>query len=377
MSEIPDETNSPDAQLALVYEKLKSLEKTLTVSLWQHVLRLMEVLIVPAMLGLLAWSVQHASNKIADTQVTQSRDLAQARIDEERRRAERQVQIKLLELFFENIFALEDEEKIFAISMLERFGLRSEEAAAFTEGVLGSLETTPGVNPEVRISAVQALNNIRSFLESKEIAYTEVYEGNWNTFYCNCAFTDPRILKPRIDLASCGLEQLADRNRALRLEAEHIVPAQVFGRTRQCWENGGRQACEETDAPYRAFQSDLHNIAPVVGLINERRSSLPFGEIDDRVSAERFGSCSMLIDRERGVADPGPELRGDVARIWLYVSDTHGLPLSAIDRAKLETWHQADPPDSWEIERNSRIAAIQGTSNHWIMSAMEEQAVSP
>jgi endonuclease I len=58
-----------------------------------------------------------------------------------------------------------------------------------------------------------------------------VYADHRVSFYCGCTYSPDR----KVDLASCGLETLADKPRAQRIEAEHIFPAAQFGNFRPCW----------------------------------------------------------------------------------------------------------------------------------------------
>ena len=53
-------------------------------------------------------------------------------------------------------------------------------------------------------------------------------------------------------------------------------------------------------------------------------------------------------------------IQGDVARAWLYMSDTYGIRLSRQERAMFEAWHEADPVSAFELLRDQRIEAIQG-----------------
>ena len=63
------------------------------------------------------------------------------------------------------------------------------------------------------------------------------------------------------------------------------------------------------------------------------------------------------------VAEPTDAVRGDVARAWLYMHATYGMPLSADEKKILKRWHKADPPSAWEKKRNGLIEAIQGNRN--------------
>jgi deoxyribonuclease-1 len=77
-----------------------------------------------------------------------------------------------------------------------------------------------------------------------------------------------------------------------------------------------------------------------------------------------FGTCA--IEDSKGMFEPRDSERGDVARIWLYMTDKYGVELEPQEREMFLRWHKADPPSQWEIERDRRIYAIQGASNPWL-----------
>jgi deoxyribonuclease-1 len=49
-----------------------------------------------------------------------------------------------------------------------------------------------------------------------------------------------------------------------------------------------------------------------------------------------------------------------------YMEDTYGFRLSRQDRQLFTAWSRQDPPDTWEIERDRRIKAIQGLGNRFV-----------
>ena len=49
--------------------------------------------------------------------------------------------------------------------------------------------------------------------------------------------------------------------RANRIEWEHIMPAENFGKHLPCWQNGGRKACEK-DPLFNKMEGDMHNLVP-------------------------------------------------------------------------------------------------------------------
>ncbi len=120
--------------------------------------------------------------------------------------------------------------------------------------------------------------------------YEQVYADHRVTFYCGCRYDASK----HIDLASCGLEALADKPRAQRIEAEHLFPAAQFGNFRPCWRSprnfpsciksdgsalSGRACCQQVDPVFNAAHNDLFNLVPVVGEVNGKRSDYNWGMI--------------------------------------------------------------------------------------------------
>lgn len=58
-------------------------------------------------------------------------------------------------------------------------------------------------------------------------------------------------------------------------------------------------------------------------------------------------------------------IQGDVARVWLYMSETYNIRLSRGEHTMFEAWHAADLVNAFELLRDQRIEAIQGDKNHW------------
>ena len=71
-------------------------------------------------------------------------------------------------------------------------------------------------------------NTAGSFTGAKRDLYEKVYHDHRMSFYCGCSYDERR----RVDLASCGMTDLADEPRAQRIEAEHVFPASQFGNFR-------------------------------------------------------------------------------------------------------------------------------------------------
>ena len=219
---------------------------------------------------------------------------------------------------------------------------------------------------------------IQSFSKAKKIARDEVYKDHNVTIYCGCNYTPYSRSGGEIDSNGCGYLPRKNATRGKRLEWEHLMPASIFGRNRPCWKDGhddcvnttgakfkGRRCCARVDVQFKQMEADLHNLAPAVGEINGDRSNFSYGI----VSGEHrlYGQCDFEIDFERRVVEPADEVRGDVARALLYMSEAYGVKLDEAPRTLMERWNTLDPPDNWELLRDSRIAAIQGNRNSYVL----------
>ncbi len=210
-----------------------------------------------------------------------------------------------------------------------------------------------------------------SYAEVKRVLYDQVFANDRRTFYCQCTFDSAR----RPDLAACGYRISGNVERANRVEVEHVVPASWIGAGRRCWREKicrdgrgrafkGRKCCLRTDPAFRAAYQDLHNLRPVIGEINERRQNFRFAMIDGERRA--FGRCDFEVEPRNRSAEPRPEIRGDIARISLYMDETHGIRLSPLLRDQFRAWNRADPPDDEERRRNRLITRFQGQSNRFV-----------
>lgn len=228
--------------------------------------------------------------------------------------------------------------------------------------------------PSAKAPAMPGLPKVAdSFSGTKSILYGKVYAGHRETFYCGCDYDR----RGRINLKSCGLQVIKDA-RAKRVEAEHVFPAAQFGRTRQCWRMpeafpdcvarqgraiSGRECCERVDPVFATALRDLHNIYPANGYVNGQRSDNNWGMVS---GGERFGDCGIRVDGSQRRVQPPGNRRGEIARTMLYMRDTYHFRLSRQDEQLYAAWSNADPPDSWEIERNKRIKQIEGVGNRYI-----------
>jgi len=203
---------------------------------------------------------------------------------------------------------------------------------------------------------------------------SEIHLDHTTTLYCGCEYSPKGASGGEVDHSTCDFENrdgISD-TRANRLEWEHIVPASLMpAREHSCWVDGSRSECERNGPPeVKAMIFDLHNLVPSVGQVNADRSNLRYGIIEGEVLV--FGGCDFEYSRELGIAEPAPEVRGDVARVWFYMRDIHGIVLTPGEDEMFQAWSEDDPVDDWEIERNRRVYCEQGTQNLYISQATLE-----
>lgn len=234
------------------------------------------------------------------------------------------------------------------------------------------------------VTAIHPKGNslINSFTKSKKILYSEIYsdEVPKTTFYCGCSYSSGR----KVDFRSCGYIPRKNKKRAERVEAEHVVPASLFGRTFSSWTEGnsacvsgkgvkyrGRKCAGKASDEYRYMESDLYNLHPAVGEVNGDRSDNEFGEIpgEDR----HYGTCDVEI--KDGIIEPRPSIRGDIARTYFYMMTAYPgrITLSEEKMTMFKEWDISDPVSKEECDRAAKIRKIQGNIN----SILTDRCCSP
>lgn len=221
-----------------------------------------------------------------------------------------------------------------------------------------------------------------SFSKSKK-ELRKIYQGHQTTIYCDCNY-NYKDKKNMIDKESCGYiprNKLSKKGkvnvRTNRIEWEHLIPAENFGRQFSCWRDGnpkcinskgktfkGRKCCEKVNKRYRIMQADMHNLFPAVGELNADRKNFRF---DFEVGKSgQYGQCQFNVDFKARRAKVKEELRGVIARDYLYFNKQYGMKLSKQELQKYEAWNRQYPPSEWEKERNKKVAKQQGNLNEFI-----------
>lgn len=227
-----------------------------------------------------------------------------------------------------------------------------------------------------------------SWGQTKKAAAREIYVDNHKTLYCGCTYEAHATGSGgSVDLTACNMQRLDKyKQRAKRIEWEHIVPASLMpARHFSCWTNPeqfqmcvsdagsvskGRDCCERVNLQARKMIFDLHNLAPAIGQVNAYRLNDRYGVVDDDSPHEQWPGCDAQHFRAQKPRDhrfePADCTKGDVARVWFYMHDQHGVVIPDAEWNMFVDWSDGDPISSWEIERDRRIEAAQGNNNPYV-----------
>jgi deoxyribonuclease I len=197
-----------------------------------------------------------------------------------------------------------------------------------------------------------------------------LFSDNPQTLYCGCRFDK----KKHVDLKSCGMQQASHIKRARRVEIEHMMPAENFGRQFKCWREKlckdrkgrafkGRKCCKKMDKHFRQAEAELYNLWPAVGAINQQRSNYRYSPVEGKHNT--FG-CNFVADSKLRKAEPDDAVKGLVARANLFMADKYQVKLSKQQRKLFEAWNRMYPPTQREIQWAKRVAAKEGYSNPYI-----------
>ncbi len=223
------------------------------------------------------------------------------------------------------------------------------------------------LSPIVAIAAEGNTSN-QSFNKAKKNLERYVYNENRETLYCGAAFDEKKNV-----IIPTGFETAKHVKRAMRIEWEHVVPAENFGRTFVEWREGhpecvsskgkqfkGRKCAEKVNAQYRYMQADMYNLFPAIGAVNATRSNYNFTMLPGEESS--FGSCAMKISGNK--VEPPVEARGRIARTYLYMETVYpSYKMSSQQKKLMNAWDNAYPVSQWECKRNAKIEAIQSNKN--------------
>ena len=217
------------------------------------------------------------------------------------------------------------------------------------------------------------------FQTAKKELLRKVYFDHATTLYCGYPFDR----KTKEVTLPNGFYTPAHKERATRVEWEHVVPAEHFGQSFKEWREGsnhcldnkghrykGRRCANDANQTYRYIQADMYNLFPAVGAVNALRSNYQYRILD--FVPNTFGTCEMKVQGK--YAEPPERSRGRIARAMLYMADTYPAHYRLSDRMQklVDAWNEQYPVDAWECVRAARIEAYQGNQNPFVVKACKK-----
>lgn len=213
------------------------------------------------------------------------------------------------------------------------------------------------------------------FATERKIAssLTDIYKNHRQTFFCDIPFS----AQQKVDFQAC--EKCPHVSTSIQWIP--LVTSQHMAQHLRCYQekicihpkNGqrfkGLSCCKKTNETYQHMQQDLHNRVPEIAFFKQQRKEYRFGIIpSENLSPADYkhGNCHFYIDKKHKRIEPAPQIRGIIARTYLYMQDTYQIMLTEEERRLFLHWHQHYPPSTWERERNQKIYTLQGNSNHYI-----------
>lgn len=101
------------------------------------------------------------------------------------------------------------------------------------------------------------------------------------------------------------------------------------------------------------------NLVPVVGQLNGMRSNKPFAENVSGKKEQTFNGNGKKLVLTSRVVIPDPSIRGDIARIALYMNQMYRITYSNRQRALFDKWDKDDPLSKDEKARVKKIMMLQ------------------
>ena len=216
----------------------------------------------------------------------------------------------------------------------------------------------------------------KDYKSGKRIAETLWWDIGPSSFYCNCPYRsatseEKEIRKGNLWIVgfACGYTAKSATTRdgkvnarALRIEFEHVVPAEMLKKGFSCT-HLSRTECRKHSPEFNLAEGDLHNLVPVIGELNHHRDSREYGMVPSE--SREYGSCDFEVTRSN--AEPTESIRGDLARITLYMKDRYRLDLPEAYIQLMEDWHANDPVDSAERRRHAIVARKMGWGNPYVV----------
>ncbi|WP_127718139.1 endonuclease I family protein [Halobacteriovorax sp. HLS] len=171
-----------------------------------------------------------------------------------------------------------------------------------------------------------------------ELGHLEQVDGKYQLVdvYCQKKFTSGSA-------GTIGPRSIPNSN---MLNCEHTWPQSKF-----------------TGSDSRFQKSDLHHLFPTDSKANSVRGNHDFGIVNSGRAPTSNCSASQATSR---AYQPPFEHRGNVARAMFYFAVRYDGKINDKMESALRKWHEEDPVDQAEIDRNNAVYKVQNNRNPFI-----------
>lgn len=144
----------------------------------------------------------------------------------------------------------------------------------------------------------------------------------------------------------CLYKKLLTKNNGFNMNIEHTWP-------------------QSLGAKVMPAVSDLNHLYMTTKETNSQRGNLPFCEVEV-IDWEHGGSKKGIDQFSQDCFEPQDLHKGNVARALFYFAVRYGYFLDDEQERVARKWHQQDPVDQHDRERNQMVFEIQGNRNPFI-----------
>ena len=233
-------------------------------------------------------------------------------------------------------------------------GVRDQVATQLSEMALGYYKQGYTYNELSEKSDSEVLSALRSFM-------TSTHKGT--SSYDNCRdlayYTDCQNGNGKATLIYSSYEATTNQwagGGGNGWNREHVWPQSLGG-----FKTSGAGA-------------DLHHVRPADAKINSTRNNCKYGNVNGGTQATGVIATNSGGERSGETFEPLDNVKGDVARICLYVYVRYGSEISQCSKITnvfesvevLLEWCELDPVDTWEMGRNDVVESVQGNRNIFI-----------
>ena len=220
----------------------------------------------------------------------------------------------------------------------------------------------------------------QSFSTSKKLLLKKVYFDHQITFYCQNPYEIKSVHNKYKTLIVTDRSKYTPRNkftkkgkvniRAKRVEWEHVVPAENFGRQLSCWREGdvkcvtkkgksfkGRRCCKKVSPIFKKMEADMFNLVPSVGEVNADRSNFRYMDTRENLKGQ-YGECKFKVDFKSRKVYPADYTKGFIARTYFYFHKKYKIEVSKRDKKMFSIWDKQYPESKWERVRKHRINGL-------------------